>query len=130
MEWLAFPSTEAEFRAGFAQEGNAAPLAPGGTGRTSFDGFRCAPCAGKNASFLPSKRVVDQCAGGGRQVSLIAGTIFEQSKKPLALWCRAIVEATGHAAQGCADRVCRQAHAVVRAPMRQAFAQKVSHNCA
>ena len=30
----------------------------------------------------------------GRQVSVIAGTIFEQSKKPLVLWFRAIFEVT------------------------------------
>ena len=40
------------------------------------------------------RRVVYECAGCGRQVSLIAGTIFEQSKKPLAMWFRAIFDVT------------------------------------
>src|SRR5512132_1600301 len=57
-------------------------------------GFRCAPCAGDRAYFLPSKRLVYECAGCGRQVSVIAGTIFEQSKQPLVLWFRAIFEVT------------------------------------
>jgi hypothetical protein len=38
--------------------------------------------------------VVYECAGCSRQVSVIAGTIFEQSKKPLVLWFRAIFEVT------------------------------------
>jgi hypothetical protein len=38
--------------------------------------------------------VVYECAGCGRQVSVIAGTIFEQSKKPLVLCFRAIFEVT------------------------------------
>jgi transposase-like protein len=91
MELVAFPSTEAEFRACFAEEAQCrAYLAqlrwPGG--------FRCAHCDGQAAYFLRSKRVVYECAGCGRQVSLIAGTIFEQSKKPLALWFRAIFDVT------------------------------------
>jgi transposase-like protein len=91
MELVAFPSTEAEFRACFADEARCrAYLAqlrwPGG--------FRCAHCGGQTAYFLRSKRVVYECAGCGRQVSLIAGTIFEQSKKPLALWFRAIFDVT------------------------------------
>ena len=91
MELVAFPSTEAEFRTCFADEEQCrAYLA-----RLKWpEGFRCAHCGGKIAYFLPSKRVVYECAGCGRQVSLIAGTIFEQSKKPFALWFRAIFEVT------------------------------------
>ena len=86
-----FPSTEAEFRGRFADEERCrAHLA-----RLKWrEGFRCGHCGGKTAYFLPSKRVVYECAGCGRQVSVIAGTIFEQSKKPLALWFRAIFEVT------------------------------------
>ena len=89
MELVAFPSTEAEFRACFADEEHCrADLA-----RLKWpEGFRCAHCSGETASFLPSKRVV--CGRCGRQVALIAGTIFEQSKKPLALWFRAIFAVT------------------------------------
>ena len=42
----------------------------------------------------PSKRVVYECAGCGRQVPVIAGTIFEQSQKPLVRWFRALFEIT------------------------------------
>jgi transposase-like protein len=91
MKLVAFPSTEAQFRACFADEDQCrAYLA-----RLKWpEGFRCAHCGGATAYFLPSKRVVYECAGCGRQVSLIAGTIFEQSKKPFALWFRAIFEVT------------------------------------
>ena len=91
MELVAFPSTEAQFRACFADEDQCrAYLA-----RLKWpEGFCCAHCGGETAYFLPSKRVVYECAGCGRQVSLIAGTIFEQSKKPFALWFRAIFEVT------------------------------------
>ena len=58
------------------------------------EGFRCAHCADDRAYFLPSKRVVYECAGCGRQVSIIAETIFKQSKKPLVLRFRAIFEVT------------------------------------
>ncbi len=91
MELLAFPSTEAEFRACFADEERC---------RTYLawlkwpEGFRCAHCGGEKAYFLPSKRVVYECVGCGHQVSVIAGTIFEKSKKPFALWFRAIFEVT------------------------------------
>jgi transposase-like protein len=91
MELVAFPSSETEFRGRFADEDQCrAYLA-----RLKWpEGFRCAHCAGDKAYFLPSKRVVYECAGCGRQVSVIAGTIFEQSKKPFALWFRAIFEVT------------------------------------
>ena len=91
MELVAFPSTEAQFRACCADEDQCrAYLA-----RLKWpEGFCCAHCGGATAYFLPSKRVVYECAGCGRQVSLIAGTIFEQSKKPFALWFRAIFEVT------------------------------------
>ena len=86
-----FPSTEADFRGRFADEEQCrAHLA-----RLKWpEGFRCGHCGGRTAYFLPSKRVVYECAGCGRQVSVIAGTIFEQSKKPLVLWFRAIFEVT------------------------------------
>ena len=57
-------------------------------------GLPLRPLAGDRAYFLPSKRVVYEFADCGRQVSVIAGTILEQSKKPLALWFRAIFEVT------------------------------------
>ena len=91
MDLLEFPSTEAEFRTRFVDERPCREY----LARLKWpEGFRCAHCGGDAAYFLPSKRVVYECAGCGRQVSVIAGTIFEQSKKPLVLWFRAIFEVT------------------------------------
>ena len=74
MDLLEFPSTEAEFRGRFADEDQCREY----LARLKWpEGFRCAHCAGDRAYFLPSKRVVYECAGCGRQVSIIAGTIFE-----------------------------------------------------
>ena len=79
MDLSGFPNTEAEFRARFADDNQCREY----LARLKWpEGFRCAHCAGDRAYFLPSKRVVYECAGCGRQVSVIAGTIFEQSKKP------------------------------------------------
>jgi hypothetical protein len=86
-----FRSTEAEFRSRFADEEQCRTY----LARLKWpEGFRCEHCGGKTAYFLPSKRVVYECASCGHPVSVIAGTIFEQSKKPLALWFRAIFEVT------------------------------------
>jgi transposase-like protein len=91
MDVSEFPSSEAEFRGRFADEDHCREY----LARLKWpEGFRCAHCEGGAAYFLPSKRVVYECADCGRQVSVIAGTIFEQSKKPLALWFRAIFEVT------------------------------------
>ena len=57
------------------------------------EGFRCAHCAGDRAYFLPSKRA-DYKWPAVAGSSNIAGTIFEQSRKPLALWFRARFEVT------------------------------------
>src|SRR5512144_1608651 len=91
MDLLGFPSTEAEFRTRFVDERRCREY----LARLKWpEGFRCAHCGDGAAYFLPSKRVVYECIGCRRQVSVIAGTIFEQSKKPLALWFRAIFEVT------------------------------------
>src|SRR5512144_623377 len=91
MDVSEFPSSEAEFRGRFTDEDQCRVY----LARLKWpEGFRCVHCAGGMAYFLPSKRVVYACADCGRQVSVIAGTIFEQSKKPLALWFRAIFEVT------------------------------------
>src|SRR5512147_1603749 len=85
------PSSEPEFRGRFADEDHCREY----LARLKWpEGFRCAHCGDGAAYFLPSKRVVYECIGCRRQVSVIAGTIFEQSKKPLALWFRAIFEVT------------------------------------
>src|SRR5512132_582523 len=91
MDVCEFPSSEAEFRGRFADEDHCREY----LARLKWpEGVRCAHCSGDRAYFLPSKRVVYECAGCGRQISVIAGTIFEQSKKPLVLWFRALFEIT------------------------------------
>lgn len=52
------------------------------------DGYRCAQCGHTEA--WNTKRNLRLCAGCGAQASLTAGTIFEGTRKPLALWFRAI----------------------------------------
>ena len=91
MDLSEFPSSEAEFRARFADNDRCREY----LARLKWpEGFRCVHCSGDRAYFLPSKRVVYECVGCGQQVSLIAGTIFEQSKKSLVLWFRAVFEVT------------------------------------
>jgi transposase-like protein len=53
------------------------------------EGFRCAGCGHDQAWALKS-RLVYECAACGRQHSLLAGTIFEQTKTGLARWFLAI----------------------------------------
>jgi len=53
------------------------------------EGFRCSAC-GHDRSWSQSKRLVEECAGCGKQHSLRAGTIFEQSKIGLSRWFLAI----------------------------------------
>jgi transposase-like protein len=53
------------------------------------EGFRCAGCGHDQAWALRS-RLVYECAACGRQHSLLAGTIFEQTKTGLARWFLAI----------------------------------------
>src|SRR5512134_3002015 len=53
------------------------------------DGFRCSAC-GHDRAFAPKARLSDECAACGKQHSLLAGTIFEQTKTGLARWFLAI----------------------------------------
>ncbi|MBI3184177.1 MAG: transposase [Myxococcales bacterium] len=55
------------------------------------DGFRCprAGCAGRRSYPVAGGRR-EECAECGRQVSVTAGTVFHQTRKPLRLWFRAI----------------------------------------
>src|SRR5512143_3404058 len=69
MDVSEFPSSEAEFRGRFTDEDHCREY----LARLKWpEGFRCAHCAGGTAYFLPSKRVVYECAHCGRQVSVIA----------------------------------------------------------
>jgi transposase-like protein len=51
-------------------------------------GFRCPRCGSGKA--WPLGRVLFECSGCGYQVSVIAGTIFQDTHKPLTMWFRAI----------------------------------------
>jgi transposase-like protein len=53
------------------------------------EGFRCAGC-GHDRAWAHKARLIDECAACGKQHSLLAGTIFEQTKTGLARWFLAI----------------------------------------
>jgi len=53
------------------------------------DGFRCAGC-GQRRAYSHQLRLIEECAACGKQHSLLAGTIFEQTKTGLARWFLAI----------------------------------------
>jgi transposase-like protein len=53
------------------------------------DGFRCTGC-GHGDAWRHKKRLIDECVACGKQHSLLAGTIFEQTKTGLARWFLAI----------------------------------------
>ncbi len=57
------------------------------------DGIVCPECQG--VRVWHTKRDLMMCAGCGRQISVTAGTIFQDTRKPLTLWFRAIWYVTG-----------------------------------
>ena len=52
------------------------------------DGFRCPRCEAGESWALQSGRV--QCACCGYQVSMTAGTVFQDTRTPLTVWFRAM----------------------------------------
>jgi transposase-like protein len=66
------------------------------------EGFRC-PVCGNPKAWL-NKRHLLVCSACGRQVSLIAGTVMQGTRKPLRMWFRAMwwvcTQKTGGSAQG------------------------------
>jgi transposase-like protein len=52
-------------------------------------GFRCSAC-GHDRAWAHRARLINECAACGKQHSLLAGTIFEQTKTGLARWFLAI----------------------------------------
>src|SRR5687767_7628987 len=52
-------------------------------------GFRCTGC-GHDQAYSHKKRLIEECRACGKQHSLLAGTIFEQTKTSLARWFLAI----------------------------------------
>lgn len=53
------------------------------------EGFRCAGC-GHEQAYSHRKRLIEECRACGKQHSILAGTIFEQTKTGLARWFLAI----------------------------------------
>ena len=52
------------------------------------EGFRCPRC--RHAKAWPVRAALFQCAACGRQTSVTAGTIFQDSRTPLTTWFRAM----------------------------------------
>jgi transposase-like protein len=79
-----YPRTQAEFERRFAtEEACRAYLVQ----LRWPQGFRCPRCGGGKAWPVG---VLFQCAGCGRQTSVTAGTIFQDTRTPLTTWFRAI----------------------------------------
>jgi transposase-like protein/predicted RNA-binding Zn-ribbon protein involved in translation (DUF1610 family) len=57
------------------------------------DGFRCPQCG--NAKAWRTQKKLLHCANCGHQTSVLAGTIFQDTSKPLRLWFRAIWHVVG-----------------------------------
>jgi transposase-like protein len=55
-------------------------------------GFHCPGCGGTRSWRIGMR--LEECVSCGHQTSLIAGTIFENTKKPLSLWFRAMWQLT------------------------------------
>ena len=53
------------------------------------EGFRCDGC-GHDQAWSHKKRLIEECSACGKQHSILAGTIFEQTKTGLATWFLAI----------------------------------------
>jgi transposase-like protein len=53
------------------------------------EGFRCAGC-GQHEAWSHKKRLIEECRACGKQHSILAGTIFEQTKASLSRWFLAI----------------------------------------
>ncbi|MBI4737442.1 MAG: IS1595 family transposase [candidate division NC10 bacterium] len=80
-----YPRTLAEFDRRFATEAACREYL---FGLRWPDGFVCSRCRGRAAWV--AQRGVWVCAGCGYQASITAGTIFQDTRHPLALWFRAI----------------------------------------
>jgi transposase-like protein len=52
-------------------------------------GFRCARC-GHDQAYSHQRRLIEECTACGKQHSILAGTIFEQTKTGLSRWFLAI----------------------------------------
>lgn len=83
---LDLPTTDFEFEERFSTEEECVEYL---RERRWPDGFICPRCEGRRSWRLQC-RLLEECAGCGHQVSIIAGTVFESTRKPLRLWFRVI----------------------------------------
>jgi len=80
-----YPRNLAEFEARFSSEGACREFLV----RLRWpDGFRCPRCGGQKT--WPLSEILLQCSGCSYQSSVTAGTIFQDTRKPLTLWFRAM----------------------------------------
>ena len=80
-----YPRTVAEFEARFATEQGCRDY----LFRVRWpDGFRCPLCGGAKAVVV--RGTLFQCTGCRHQTSVTAGTVLQDTRKPLAMWFRAM----------------------------------------
>ncbi len=80
-----YPRTVAEFESRFSTEGGCREYLV----RMRWpSGFRCPKCGGTKASVV--RDTLFQCSACRRQTSVTAGTIFQDIRKPLTMWFRAM----------------------------------------
>jgi transposase-like protein len=85
-----YPKTPAEFDALFGSEAACREYLM----RLRWpEGIACPECQG--VKVWRTKRELMMCADCGRQLSVTAGTIFQDTRKPLSLWFRAMWYVTG-----------------------------------
>jgi transposase-like protein len=84
-----YPRTLAELEKRFAEEGACRKYL---SALRWPDGFVCPKCGGRDA--WPMQRGLFLCSGCRRQVSVTAGTVFQDSRLPLTTWFRAIWHVT------------------------------------
>jgi len=80
-----YPRTQTEFEARFATEVACRAYL---TRLRWPEGFRCPVC--RSAKAWAVRAVLWQCAACGRQTSVTAGTIFQDTRTPLTVWFRAM----------------------------------------
>lgn len=86
-----YPTNQLEFEARFSDEEACREC----LARVRWpDGFRCPSCG--HAGNWVSRRGLSQCSGCGRQTSVTAGTVFQDTRLPLRLWFRAMWAITGY----------------------------------
>ena len=84
-----FPKTQSEFEARFSTEEACRSYL---VALRWPEGFRCPRCAGMRA--WATRRGLMVCSGCEYQLSVTAGTIFQDTRKPLTMWFRAMWHVT------------------------------------